>query len=66
MTQKIKTVKVRCADGEQRELALVRIDGDTAYLCQANRYQDAVQHPEACIEVGFPLSDVRMSEAVRA
>jgi hypothetical protein len=66
MAQKIKTVKVRCADGEQRELALVRIDGDTAYLCQAARYQDAIQHPEACIEVGFPLSDVRMPEAIRA
>jgi hypothetical protein len=46
--------------------ALVRIDGDTAYRCQANRYQDAIQHPEACIEVGFPLSDVRMSEAISA
>jgi hypothetical protein len=63
MAQKIKTVKVRCADGEQRELALVRIEGNTAYLCQANRYQDAVAHPEDCIEVGFPLSDVRMPES---
>jgi hypothetical protein len=66
MAQKLKTVKVRCADGEQRELALVRVDGDTAYLCQANRYQDAVRHPEACIEVGFPLSDVWMPETIRA
>jgi hypothetical protein len=66
MAQKTKLVKVQCADGEQRELALVRIEGNTAYLCQASRYEDAIQHPEACIEIGFPLSDVKMPEALRA
>jgi hypothetical protein len=66
MAQKIKTVNVRCADGEQRELALVRVEGNTAYLCRANQYRDAIQHPEACIEIGFPLSDVRMSDAIHA
>jgi hypothetical protein len=24
---------------------------------------DAIKHPEACIEVGFPVEDVRMKEA---
>ena len=56
-------VSVRGADGEYHALALVRLEGDTAYCCAEEKYDEAVAHPEACIEVGFPISDVKMKEA---
>jgi hypothetical protein len=62
MAQK-NLVRARCADGEVRELALVRIEGDTAYLCKASLYDAAINNPEANVEVGFPLKDVEMKEA---
>jgi hypothetical protein len=35
----------------------------TAYVCPEARYQEAVNNPAACIEVGFPITDVKMREA---
>ncbi len=32
------------------------------YGCDAE-YDEAIRHPEACIEVRFPLVDVKMKEA---
>ena len=32
------------------------------YGCDA-KYDEAIRHPEACIEVRFPLVDVKMKEA---
>lgn len=56
-------VLVRGADGLEHPLILVRLERDTAYCCAARDYKEAVTHPEACIEVGFPLRDVRTKEA---
>jgi|GEM_PF-4063847 len=62
MTKKQK-VSVRGADGKYHALVLVRLDGNVAYCCSEAKYDEAVRHPEACIEVGFPLADVEMKEA---
>jgi len=59
MAQKNQKVYVRGADGTERELVLVRVAGQTAYVCPASRYLDAIRNPEAGIEVGFPVQDVR-------
>jgi hypothetical protein len=39
------------------------LEGEVAYCCSEAKYEEAVSHPEACIEVGFPLADVKMKEA---
>jgi hypothetical protein len=56
-------VSVRGADGKNYPLVLVRLERDVAYCCSPQRYEEAVMHPEACIEVGFPLRDVKTKEA---
>jgi hypothetical protein len=56
-------VSVRGADGLDHPLILVRLERETAYCCAAKRYEEAITHPEGCIEVGFPLRDVKMKEA---
>ncbi|KJC44109.1 hypothetical protein UB31_21270 [Bradyrhizobium sp. LTSP849] len=63
MTPKNHKVSVRGADGELHALALVRLEGEVAYCCSEAKYEEAIRHPEACIEVGFPLADVKMKEA---
>ncbi len=62
MTEKQK-VSVRGADGLFHPLVLVRLEGEVAYCCSEAKYEEAVSHPEACIEVGFPKADVKMKEA---
>jgi hypothetical protein len=42
MAQKNRMVQARCADGELDELALVRVDGETAYLCKESLYDTAI------------------------
>jgi hypothetical protein len=59
MTQKIQKVLVRSADGMERELALLRIDGKTAYVCAESRFSEAVQNPAANLGVGVPVEDIR-------
>jgi hypothetical protein len=57
--QENQKVLVKGADGTERALVLVRIEHGTAYVCSEARYEEALSHPEACIEVGFPVGDVR-------
>jgi hypothetical protein len=56
-------VSVRGADGLDHPLVLVRLERDVAYCCAAEQYEEAITQPEACIEVGFPLRDVKTKEA---
>ncbi len=56
-------VLVRGADGQDHPLTLVRLERGMAYCCAPRDYEEAITHPEACIEVGFPLRDVKMKEA---
>jgi hypothetical protein len=42
---------------------LVRLEQDVAYCCAAKDHEEAITRPEACIEVGFPLRDVKTKEA---
>ena len=48
-------------DGSERALILLRILGQTAYVCCPSRYKQAIKDPE--LAVGFPLEDVRFEEA---
>lgn len=50
-------------DGLDLHLMLVRLERDVAYCCAPKDYEEAITRPEACIEVGFPLRDVKMKEA---
>jgi hypothetical protein len=59
MTQKKQKVLVRGADGTERELVLLRVSGETAYVCAPSRYREAVDNPD--LSVGFPMKDVRLS-----
>ena len=59
MAQKKQKVIVRGADGSERELILLQIAGKTAYVCNAQRYGEAVDDPDPW--VGFPIGDVRLS-----
>jgi alpha-D-ribose 1-methylphosphonate 5-phosphate C-P lyase len=56
-------VLVRGADGQDHPLTLVRLERGVAYCCAEEKYKEAITHPDACIEVGFPLRDVKMKEA---
>lgn len=58
--QKARKVLVRAADGRSRELALLRVVGQTAYVCPIERYGEALDDPD--IAVGFPIEDVRSLE----
>lgn len=60
MPNEKKIVLVRGADGVERELVLLGIEGQTAYVCPESRYLDAIIHPE--IGVGFPIGDVAFME----
>jgi hypothetical protein len=53
-------VFVRAADGIERELVLLRIIGETAYVCPESRCQEAIDNPE--IGVGFPMTDVKLMD----
>jgi hypothetical protein len=44
-------------------IPLVRLEREMAYCCAAKRYEEAITHPEECIEFGFPLRDVKMKDA---
>ena len=57
MAQKKQKVFVRGAHGREKELVLLRIAADTAYVCPPARYAEAVDNPD--LWVGFPLTDVR-------
>ena len=63
MLQSGQKVSVRGADGLYHPLVLVRLERDVAYCCAPKDYKEAITHPEECIEVGFPLRDVKMKEA---
>jgi hypothetical protein len=54
----MQTVQVRGADGSQRLLALVRRDGNVAYVCPLDRIADVMAGDEEPV-VGFPAKDVR-------
>jgi hypothetical protein len=43
------------------DLILLRISGQTAYVCPAARYEQAVDNPD--VAVGFPLEDVTFEKA---
>jgi hypothetical protein len=53
----MQTVQVRGADGSQRRLALVRREGNVAYVCPLDRVQDVMAGNEEPV-VGFPSEDV--------
>lgn len=53
----MQRVRVRGADGELRELALVSREGSTSYVCPVEQYLRAVRGEEASV-VGFPNEDV--------
>ena len=59
--QKIRTVHAKAVDGSEKELALVRIEGGTAYVCPKQKYSEAIKGDE--IVIGFPLRDVRFDDA---
>jgi len=63
MIREKQKVSVRGADGLLHPLVLVRLEGQVAYCCSEAKYEEAVSHPEACIEVGFPMADVKLKEA---
>jgi hypothetical protein len=48
---------------QPRTEAFSRASVGMAYCCSEARYDEAIRHPEACIEVGFPIADVKMKEA---
>ena len=54
----MKRVFVRGADGSERELALVRVEAKTAYVCPFERVEAVEAGDEESI-VGFPVEDVR-------
>jgi hypothetical protein len=54
----MQTVQVRGADGSKRLLALVRRDGNVAYVCPLDRIADVMAGDEDPV-VGFPAKDVR-------
>jgi hypothetical protein len=58
MEHKIQRVRARAADGSEKVLALVRISGQTAYVCPAAQYNEAVDNP--ALAVGFPMEDVTL------
>jgi len=47
-------VVAKAVDGTERVLALVRVEGDVAFVCRPERFSDA-----GAWEVGFPRADVR-------
>lgn len=53
----MQTVKVRGADGSERLLALVRREGNVAYVCPVSRIADVEGGDEEPV-VGFPAADV--------
>jgi hypothetical protein len=61
MPQKIQNVMVRGADGAEKQLVLLHFLGETAYVCTAARYREAVENLD--LAVGFPKKDVRLIEA---
>jgi hypothetical protein len=61
MPKNIRNVMVRGANGTERQLVLLRISGETAYVCAPARYFEAVENPNSA--VGFPKEDVRLLEA---
>lgn len=60
MAQKVRMVHAKAVDGVERELALVKIEGKTAYVCPKSRYREAVDNPD--VAVGFPIEDVRFGD----
>jgi hypothetical protein len=60
MAQKIQNVMVRGANGAEKQLVLLHILGETAYVCAPSRYREAVENPD--LAVGFPKKDVRLLE----
>lgn len=62
----MQKVLARGADNRERTLALVRVDGETAYVCPVERF--VASDEAACLEyaVGFPRRDVRpIDESIR-
>lgn len=58
MAHENQKVLVRGAGGTERELVLLNIAGQTAYVCAESRYREAVNNSEWW--VGFPVRDVRL------
>lgn len=57
--RKKQKVIVRGANGRARELVLLRVAGQTAYVCSDTRYSEAVDNPD--MWVGFPIRDVSLT-----
>jgi hypothetical protein len=53
----MQTVQVRGADGSQRLLALVRREGNVAYVCPIDKVAEVMAGNEEPV-VGFPAKDV--------
>ena len=51
-------VQVRGADGSERELALVRIEGDRAHVCPLFKVGEVEAGDESSVVV-FPAADIR-------
>jgi hypothetical protein len=64
MAQEIQKVLVRGAHGAEKQLVLLRISGETAYVCAPSRYREALDNP--ALGVGFPMKDVRFIPAKAA
>ena len=62
--QNPQKVHVLSADGSERELVLLRVVGKTAYVCNEVRLRETLGDPDADIEIGVSVRDVReMREA---
>jgi hypothetical protein len=53
----MQTVRVRGADGSERELALVKRESRVVYVCPINRFAEVERGDEDAV-VGFPVEDV--------
>lgn len=58
--QKVQKVAVRSFDGQEKELVLLRVVGKTAYVCSDAMLKQLSLDPAADVEVGVPVSDVRL------
>ncbi len=44
-------------------LLKVRLEDAVAYRCSEAKYDNAIGHPEGCVEVGLSLANVKTKEA---
>lgn len=58
----MQKVSVRDADGNRKQLILLRIVGNTAYVCSERGLLEASTNPQADVEIGVPLIDIQFPE----